>query len=215
MTLHYQIVPVTVFQQNSTLLWCDETRQAAIVDPGGDLPRILAAIEKNALVPEKILITHGHVDHAAGAKELADTLGIPIEGPHEDDSFWLEAMPRQAREFGFPGDPQIFSPDRWLKDRDTVCFGRITMRVIHCPGHTPGHVVFYHAPTSLALVGDVLFADSIGRTDLPGGDFDALLASIRNKLWPLGDDVNFIPGHGPMSRFGLERESNPFCGDSA
>lgn len=209
--MEYTIVPVTPFQQNATVLWCPETRHAAIVDPGGDLPQILAAIESRALVPEKILITHGHIDHAGGAAELAGRLGVPIEGPQIDDKFWIDGMPGQSRMFGFP-EVRAFTPDRWLAHGDRVMVGRLELEVIHCPGHTPGHVCFYYAPSRLALVGDVLFQGSIGRTDFPKGDYATLIASIKERLLPLGDDVGFIPGHGPMSDFGEERRYNPFLG---
>jgi len=208
------VLPVTMFAQNCAILGCESTREAAIVDPGGDLERIVAQLGALALVPRKILLTHGHLDHCAGAPELARRLGIPIEGPQEADAFWINRLPDAARQFGF-GPAQAFTPDRWLHDGDTVSFGRQTMQVMHCPGHTPGHVVFFHAGDRLAIVGDVLFAGSIGRTDLPRGDLGQLLASIRNKLWPLGSDVTFLPGHGPISTFGAERRSNPFVGDQA
>ncbi len=214
MTLKFKIVPVTPFEQNCTLLWCDETRRAAVVDPGGDVERILQAIERLDLRVEKILITHGHIDHAGGAAELAERLAVPIEGPHEEDRFWIDGMPQQALTFGFP-NVRAFTPDRWLKQGDRVQVGNLELQVLHCPGHTPGHVVFFDEDAKLALVGDVLFRGSIGRTDFPKGDFDALIASIRQKLWPLGDDVAFISGHGPMSTFGDERSDNPFCGDRA
>ena len=214
MTLKFKIVPVTPFEQNCTLLWCDETRRAAVVDPGGDVERILQAIERLDLRVEKILITHGHIDHAGGAAELAERLAVPIDGPHEEDRFWIDGMPQQALTFGFP-NVRAFTPDRWLKQGDRVQVGNLELQVLHCPGHTPGHVVFFDEDAKLALVGDVLFRGSIGRTDFPKGDFDALIASIRQKLWPLGDDVAFISGHGPMSTFGDERSDNPFCGDRA
>jgi glyoxylase-like metal-dependent hydrolase (beta-lactamase superfamily II) len=216
MALNYQIVPVTLLAQNCTLLWCDETMRAAVVDPGGDISRILTAVEKRGLVVERILVTHGHVDHAGGVAELAERLSAPVEGPQEDDRFWIDDMPRQARMFGLPfslPDDRVFVPDRWLKQGDRVRFGQVEMKVLHCPGHTPGHVVFFSDAARLAVVGDVLFQGSIGRTDFPKGDFDTLIASIRRKLWPLGDDVAFISGHGPMSSFGEERLGNPFCGD--
>jgi len=207
--MKYAIVPVTPFQQNATLLWCEETRQAAVCDPGGDLPAILRVVAREGLTLEKILVTHGHIDHAGGVAELAASQGIPIEGPQVDDRFWIDGMPEQSRMFGFPA-VQSFVPDRWLADGDRVTVGRQTLDVLHCPGHTPGHVCFYHAPSRLALVGDVLFQGSIGRTDFPKGDYDTLIASIRERLLPLGDDVRFIPGHGPMSTFGEERRFNPF-----
>ncbi|MDR2260969.1 MAG: MBL fold metallo-hydrolase [Azoarcus sp.] len=212
MALKYQLVPVTPFEQNCSLLWCDETRRAAVVDPGGDIPRILAAVKKYGLAVERILVTHGHIDHAGGVADLAERLSAPVEGPQEEDRFWIDGMPRQAESFGL-FDARVYVPDRWLEQGDTVRFGQVEMRVLHCPGHTPGHVVFFSEADRLAVVGDVLFRGSIGRTDFPKGDFDTLIASIRQKLWPLGDDVAFISGHGPMSTFGEERFSNPFCGD--
>jgi len=214
MALKYQIVPVTPFEQNCTLLWCDETMQAAVVDPGGDVHRIIAAAEKLGVRLERILVTHGHIDHAGGVAELAERLSLPVEGPGQEDQFWLDNMPQQAQMFGFP-NVRSFSPLRWLGQGDSVRFGNIEMQVLHCPGHTPGHVVFFNEAARLAIVGDVLFKGSVGRTDFPKGDFDALLASIRLKLWPLGDDVTFVSGHGPISTFGEERLSNPFCGDRA
>ena len=212
MSIHYQISPVTPFAQNCSLLWCDETQRGVVVDPGGDIPRILQAVEKNGVVLEKILVTHGHIDHAGAVADLAERLSLPIEGPQREDRFWIDGMPEQSQMFGFPA-VRAFTPDRWLEHGDCVRFGHLELEVLHCPGHTPGHVVFYNAPGRLAIVGDVLFKDSVGRTDFPRGDFAALIASIRERLWPLGDDVAFIPGHGPMSTFGHERRSNPFCGD--
>jgi hydroxyacylglutathione hydrolase len=212
MSIKYQIVPVTPFEQNCTLLWCDETLQAAVVDPGGDLPRILEAVKKNGVKLEKILVTHGHIDHAGGVADLAERLSLPVEGPQHEDQFWIDGMPQQSRVYGFP-PVRAFTPDRWLVQGDSVQLGNLELEVLHCPGHTPGHVVFYNAAGRLALVGDVLFKGSIGRTDFPKGDFATLIASIHDRLWPLGDDVTFISGHGPMSTFGAERRSNPFCGD--
>ena len=212
MALNYQIIPVTPFAQNCSLLWCDVTHKAAVVDPGGDVSRILAAVKTHELTLEKILVTHGHIDHAGGVAELAERAGVPIEGPHPDDAFWIEGMPEQSRMFGFP-NVRAFTPDRWLADGDTVSLGDETLQVLHCPGHTPGHVVLFSEAGQLAMVGDVLFQGSIGRTDFPKGDFETLIASIRQKLWPLGDGVQFIPGHGPMSNFGIERRTNPFCAD--
>jgi glyoxylase-like metal-dependent hydrolase (beta-lactamase superfamily II) len=213
MALKFQIVSVTPFMQNCTLLWCDETLQTAIVDPGGDVPRIVSAIESRGLRPEKILVTHGHLDHAGGVFDLAQILGIPIEGPQREDKFLIDAMQQQGSAFGLSGVFHPFMPERWLEQGDRVSFGKIEMDVLHCPGHTPGHVVFYHAPSRLLISGDVLFQGSIGRTDFPRGDFDTLISSIRTRLWPLGDDVRFISGHGPMSTLGEERMFNPFCAD--
>ena len=210
MALNYKIVPVTAFAQNCTLLWCSVTRKGAVVDPGGDSPLILELAKAHGVEIEKILVTHGHIDHAGGAAELAEQLGVPIEGPQREDAFWIDGMPQQSKLYGFPG-VRAFVPDRWLAQGDSVHFGKVELSVVHCPGHTPGHVVFFSDEARLALVGDVLFKGSVGRTDFPRGDFDTLLASIRERLWPLGDDVAFIPGHGPMSTFGAERKSNPFC----
>jgi len=212
--LQYKIVPVTPFEQNCSLLWCDVTRKAAVVDPGGDVERILDAAAQLGLEVEKILLTHGHIDHAGGTAALARQLGVVIEGPEREDSFWIDALPQQSKMFGFP-QVEAFTPDRWLVDGDVVSIGQETLDVLHCPGHTPGHVVFFSASARLAVVGDVLFAGSIGRTDFPRGNHAALVNSIRHKLWPLGKDVAFIPGHGPMSNFGEERESNPYVGDYA
>ena len=209
--LQATIVPVTPFQQNCSILWCDRTRKAAVVDPGGDLDRIRTAVAQLGVTVEKILITHGHIDHAGGTAELARELGVPVEGPQEEDRFWIEGMPQQSQRFGLP-PAESFEPDRWLKDGDTVTVGEERFDVIHAPGHTPGHVVFVHRQARLAIVGDVLFAGSIGRTDFPRGDHQTLVDSIRNKLFPLGDDITFVPGHGPTSTFGEERASNPFVG---
>ena len=212
MALQFHSVPVTPFQQNCTLLWCDDSKRAAVVDPGGDIERILAAVEERGLKLEKILLTHGHLDHVGGTAALARQLQLPVQGPHEEDGFWIEQLPMQAQMFGFPA-VETFTPDRWLQQGDTVTVGDEELEVYHCPGHTPGHVVFFHRPSKLALVGDVLFAGSIGRTDFPKGDHDTLIRSITDRLWPLGDDVRFIPGHGPMSTFGQERQTNPFVAD--
>lgn len=212
MSLKYRIIPVTPFQQNCTLLWCEDTLSAAIVDPGGDLDTIRAAIRAEGVTPEKILVTHGHIDHAGGVGELARTLKLPVYGPQQEDAFWIQGLPQQSQMFGFL-PAEAFTPDHWLEDGDEVRVGRQILEVLHCPGHTPGHVVFWHRESRLALVGDVLFQGSIGRTDFPKGDHDTLIRSIRNKLFPLGDDVAFIPGHGPMSTFGRERASNPFVAD--
>lgn len=211
--MRYAVVPVTPFEQNCTLFWCEKTRQAVVIDPGGDLDRVLQVVKKENLELVKVLVTHGHIDHAGAAAELAERLSLPIEGPHEEDRFWIEGMPQQSKMFGFPG-VRSFEPTRWLKEGDQVSFGEVTLDVFHCPGHTPGHVVFYHAPSKLAQVGDVIFQGSIGRTDFPRGDYDTLIRSIREKLFTLDDDVEFIPGHGPMSTIGHERRYNPFCGGS-
>lgn len=210
--MHYAILPVTAFEQNCSLLVCDKTRRLAIVDPGGDIERIMAAIAELDAIPEKILVTHAHIDHAGAVADLAERLQIPIEGPHRDDQFWIELLPQQSGMFGFP-PARTFVPDRWLEDGNQVSVGDTLFDVIHCPGHTPGHVVFYQADAHLAIVGDVIFAGSIGRSDFPRGDHAALVHSIRSKLFPLGDDIDFIPGHGPMSTFGVERATNPFVAD--
>ena len=207
--MKFRVIPVTPFGQNCTLLWCEKTRRAAVVDPGGDVPKILAAIAEEGVTVDKLLITHGHIDHAGGAAELAKILNVQIEGPHAEDAFLLDELPRQAQRYGFPLAAS-FVPSRWLKDGDSVQIGEETLAVLHTPGHTPGHVVFFNATANLALVGDVLFRGSIGRTDFPRGDSSTLISSIREKLFPLGDDVAFIPGHGAMSTFGNERRSNPF-----
>ncbi len=207
------VVPVTPFEQNCSLLICEKSDRAVLVDPGGDIERILAAIGEAGVKVEKILLTHGHVDHAGGVSELAERLKLPVEGPQREDKFWIDQIPEQARQFGF-GESNSFEPDRWLEDGDTVEVGNSKLQVIHAPGHTPGHVVFYEAAARLAVVGDVLFRGSIGRTDFPGGNHQHLLDSIRDKLFPLGDDVRFIPGHGPVSTFGDERRHNPFVKDA-
>ncbi len=208
------IVPVTPFQQNCSVIWSETTKEGAVVDPGGDPERVLAAVETHDVRLTKILITHGHVDHAAATADLAEALSLPIEGPHKADKFWIDALPEAAARYGFP-PARAFTPDRWLVGGDTVTLGDLTLDVIHCPGHTPGHVVFLHRPSRLALVGDVLFQGSIGRTDFPQGDHEALIRSIRDRLFPLGDDIVFVPGHGPTSTFGAERRSNPYVSDLA
>lgn len=210
--MKFLTVPVTHYQQNCTLLWCQSSGIGAVVDPGGEIDTIVEAAENAQIRLQKILLTHGHMDHVGGVAELAKKLHLPIEGPHRADQFWIEALPQQAQMMGFP-PVEGFAPDRWLENGDTVTVGDLTLEVLFCPGHTPGHVVFFHRPTKLALVGDVLFAGSIGRTDFPGGNHDTLVASIRERLWPLGDEVRFIPGHGPMSTFGHERRTNPFVAD--
>jgi glyoxylase-like metal-dependent hydrolase (beta-lactamase superfamily II) len=210
--LNATIIPVTPFAQNCSIVWCERTKAGAVIDPGGDLEQILAAVRESGVRLEKILLTHAHIDHAGGTAELARSLQLPIEGPHPGDQFWIDQMPEQARMFGLPLCEK-FTPDRWLDEGDRVQVGEVEFAVRHCPGHTPGHVVFYSAPDKVAFVGDVLFAGSIGRTDFPGGDYDTLIRAIREKLLPLGDDVRFVPGHGPMSTFGEERRSNPFVGD--
>ncbi len=212
--MEYRILPVTPFQQNCTVFWCEETRRAAIVDPGGEPERILGLIRSLKLAPELILLTHGHLDHVGATGELKALLGLPIVGPHREDAFLIDGLRSQCQMFGFPPVTE-FQPDRWLEDGDRVRVGNQELEVIHCPGHTPGHVVFYHPQGRLAQVGDVLFSGSIGRTDFPRGNHRQLIASITGRLFPLGDDVRFIPGHGPMSTLGAERRGNPFVGAAA
>ena len=204
------IVPVTAFQQNCTLLFDSDTKAGVVVDPGGDVPRIREAIERDSLDVQAIWLTHGHIDHAGGAMELKRELGVEIVGPHEADRMLLEGLEAQARMFGLNTTVENVEPDRWLTEGDTVSFGDHTFGVLHCPGHAPGHIVFYNEQARFAHVGDVLFRGSIGRTDLPGGDHDVLIRSIKDKLLPLGDDIGFVCGHGPGGRFGEERRGNPF-----
>ena len=206
------IAPVTPLQQNCTIVWCAKTKKAAIIDPGGEIPRLLAALEAQGLTLEKIWVTHGHLDHAGATAELKERTGVPIEGPHPDDQFWIDDIGTSAARWGMAG-ARTFTPDRWLGDGDTVQLGETEFEVLHCPGHTPGHVIFFNRAARFAQVGDVLFKGSIGRTDFPRGNFEQLISSITTKLWPLGDDVAFVPGHGPMSTFGAERRSNPFVSD--
>jgi len=209
--LRAAIIPVTPLQQNCTLLWCTATNKGAFVDPGGDLPRLKAALDKTGVELEKILVTHGHIDHCGEAGTLARELGVPIEGPHEEDRFWISRLDEDGRNYGIAGS--VFEPDRWLVHGDTVTVGDLVLDVIHCPGHTPGHVVFHHGPSKLAIVGDVLFQGSIGRTDFPRGNHRDLIESITGRLWPLGNDTVFVPGHGPTSTFGVERQRNGFVAD--
>lgn len=213
MSIQCTIVPVTPYQQNCSVIKCEATGRGAIVDPGGDIERILETVEKMGVQVEKILLTHAHMDHCAASDVLRRQLGVPIEGPHKGDSFWLEGLPEACRMAGFP-PADAFEPDRWLEQGDTVTVGDLKLAVYHCPGHTPGHVVFYHASQKVAWVGDVIFQGSIGRTDFPGGNHQELIDSIRDRLFPLGDDITFVPGHGPTSTFGQERLTNPFVADS-
>jgi hydroxyacylglutathione hydrolase len=206
------IAPVTPLAQNCTIVWCVKTLKAAVIDPGGEVDRLLGAIRQHGLSLEKIWITHGHMDHAGGTAALKAATGAPIEGPHREDQFWIDRITESGQRYGMP-EARAFTPDRWLVDGDVVTLGETTWEVRHTPGHTPGHIIFFHREARFAQVGDVLFQGSIGRTDFPRGDYKTLIASITEKLWPLGDDVAFVPGHGPMSTFGQERRTNPFVAD--
>ncbi|MEP0070388.1 MBL fold metallo-hydrolase [Pyruvatibacter sp.] len=212
MPLKIAIVPVTPLQQNCTLLWDDETMVGAVCDPGGDIGRLNDAIHEAGFKLEKVLLTHGHLDHAGAAGELAKTHGVPIEGPHKDDLFLIETLPEQASKYGMP-TYDLFEPTRWLDQGDTVTVGGLTLDVIHCPGHTPGHIVFHHEPSRIALVGDVIFQGSVGRTDFPRGNHQQLIDSIRDRLFTLGGDTGFVPGHGPLSTFEYEQKTNPYVSD--
>lgn len=212
MGFRFLVIPVTPFQQNCTLLWRADSKIGAVVDPGGDLDLIQAAVKEQGVKLEKILVTHGHLDHAGGVAKLAKDLALPIEGPQREETFWIDQLPDQTARFGFPS-AERFTPDRWLEDGDQVEVGGEILEVRHCPGHTPGHIIFFCPEEKVAIVGDVLFQGSIGRTDFPRGDHQQLIRSITQKLWPLGDDVTFIPGHGSTSTFGQERRSNPFVSD--
>mgnify|MGYP000666368844 CR=1 FL=1 len=211
--MKYQIIPVTPYQQNCSLIWCEKTKQAALIDPGGEVQRLVDAIDAEGLTLAKVFLTHGHLDHVGGTSELVERYQLPIEGPHQDDLFWLNGIENQAKMMGFP-PVKGFTPSRWLQNGDRIEVGEVALDVYHCPGHTPGHVIFHHEPSKTAFVGDVLFNGSIGRTDFPRGDYDQLVGAIRDRLWPLGDDVTFVPGHGPKSTFGYERANNPFVADS-
>lgn len=212
MSIKVAIVPVTPYQQNCSVIKCEATGRGALVDPGGDIEKILDAVRQMDISVEKILLTHGHMDHCAASGELREQLDIPIEGPHREDSFWIQKLPESCQMMGVPPvDP--FEPDRWLEEGDAVTIGELSFKVFHCPGHTPGHVVFLYPEKKVAWVGDVLFQGSIGRTDFPRGNHEQLVSSIRDKLFPLGDDITFIPGHGPTSTFGHERATNPFVAD--
>lgn len=213
MPIQCTIVPVTPYQQNCSVIKCEATGRGAIVDPGGDIENILGAVDKMGATVEKIILTHAHMDHCAASDVLRQQLQVPIEGPHREDQFWLDQLPEVCKMSGFP-HADAFLPDRWLEQGDTVTVGEQVLQVFHCPGHTPGHVVFLYQDQKVAWVGDVLFQGSIGRTDFPRGNHEELVASIREKLFPLGDDITFIPGHGPTSTFGQERRTNPFVADS-
>ena len=207
------VQPVTLFQQNASIIYCSTTNKSAIIDPGGDIEILLEIAKNNNLIPEKILLTHGHIDHAGGATELSEILKVEIHGPHIEDKFLLDGLQEQGQMFGLPS--KDCQPDLWLNEGDIVEVGEEKLDVYFCPGHTPGHIIFYNEKNKLAIVGDVLFNGSIGRTDLPGGNHDQLINSVKQKLWPLGKDIEFIPGHGPMSTFKAERISNPFVSDQA
>jgi len=211
-SLQVEVIPVTPFQQNCSIIWCSDTMEGAVIDPGGEVENIQNIINKHQIRVEKILLTHGHLDHAGGAAKLARELEKPVIGPQKDDDFWLQGIAQQAQSYGFPGAENC-SPDQWLDDGDKIVVGNETLDVYHCPGHTPGHVIFYHQPSELAFVGDVLFKGSIGRTDFPRGDHATLIQSIKTKLWPLGNQTRFISGHGEISDFATERATNPFVAD--
>ncbi|PQJ60808.1 hypothetical protein BTO10_15855 [Vibrio chagasii] len=212
MSLKYQVVPVTSFAQNCSIVWCDETMEGIVVDPGGDIQQLAAIIEELGVKVVNLVLTHGHLDHVGGTVPLSEMLKVEIVGPHKADNFWLQGLENQSQMFGFPLC-KAFEPNTWLEEGDKVTFGNQVIDVIHTPGHTPGHVVLFSEQARLAFVGDVLFNGAIGRTDFPQGDFNTLITSIKTKLWPLGSDVTFIPGHGPESTFGRERASNPFVAD--
>ncbi|TAM12813.1 MAG: MBL fold metallo-hydrolase [Nevskiaceae bacterium] len=212
--LRFEIIPVTAFEQNCSLVWDADTQRGALIDAGGEIDRLLERVAAHGVTLEKLLVTHGHIDHVGGVAALAEKLGLPVEGPQEEDKFWIDLLPMQSQRFGFP-PAQTFTPTRWLHDGDRVTVGGLHFDVFHCPGHTPGHVVLLHRPSQLAFVGDVIFQGSIGRSDFPRGNHADLVHSIREKLFPLGDAIRFVPGHGPMSNFGHERRTNPFVSDSA
>ncbi|MFA0325765.1 MBL fold metallo-hydrolase [Vibrio splendidus] len=212
MSLKYQVVPVTSFSQNCSIVWCDETMEGIVVDPGGDVQQLAAIIEELGVKVVNLVLTHGHLDHVGGTVPLAEILNVNIVGPHKADNFWLQGLENQSQMFGFPLC-KAFEPNTWLEEGDKVTFGNQVIDVIHTPGHTPGHVVLFSEQARMAFVGDVLFNGAIGRTDFPQGDFNTLITSIKTKLWPLGSDVTFVPGHGPESTFGRERASNPFVAD--
>lgn len=207
--LKYAVTTVTPLQENCSLVWCDNTKKAAVIDPGGEVDQIVALIEGHGVEVERILITHAHFDHVGAAADLAEKYGIPIEGPHLDDKFLVDALPHQGAMFGYPS-VRAFTPTRCLEDGDIIRIGESFLDVLHCPGHTPGHIVFYNKESNVAFVGDVIFKGSVGRTDFERGDHNALITSIKEKLFTLGDDVTFIPGHGPESTIGEERVTNPF-----
>ncbi|WP_130834596.1 MBL fold metallo-hydrolase [[Erwinia] mediterraneensis] len=207
--MNYHIIPVTAFAQNCSVIWCEQSREAALVDPGGDAAKIKQELTQLGLVPAQILLTHGHLDHVGAAAELAAHYQVPLVGPHKLDAFWLEGLPTQSRMFGLE-ECAALTPDRWLEEGESVQVGNVTLDVLHCPGHTPGHIVFFDRAGRLLISGDVIFNGGVGRTDFPQGNHQHLIAAIKEKLLPLGDDVTFLPGHGPLSTLGRERVSNPF-----
>ena len=206
------VTPVTPLQQNCTTVWCTKTMKAAVIDPGGSVDAVVGEVARRGLTLDQIWITHGHLDHAAGAAEMAEKSGAPIIGPHPDDQFWIDDLETMGVQWGLP-QARTFTPARWLDEGDELTLGETRWLVRHCPGHTPGHVIFFNAAARFAQVGDVLFKGSVGRTDFPRSDPAALIKSVIDKLWPLGDDVTFVPGHGPHSTFGEERRTNPFVSD--
>ena len=213
--LDLRIIPVTPFSQNCSLLFDTESKEAILVDPGGEANKILGEIEKLGLTLKEVWLTHGHLDHAGGADEIREKTGVPVIGPHKDDQFWMDDIEMHWENYGHKGMGRNVVPDRYLEDGDSLTLGGVEFGIVHTPGHTPGHVVIYNQDMKIAFVGDVLFRGSIGRTDFPKGNLDDLVTSIRTKLWPLGGDMRFVPGHGPMSTFGAERADNPFVGDKA
>jgi glyoxylase-like metal-dependent hydrolase (beta-lactamase superfamily II) len=212
MSLRVELVVVTPFQQNCSVIWCSDTLEGAVVDPGGDTDKIKAVIDAHQLNIKQILLTHGHLDHAGGATQLREILKVPVNGPHKEDEFWLQGIEQQGKQYGFSGALNC-QPDRWLDEGEEIGIGKEKLSTLHCPGHTPGHLVYYHKSSGLAFVGDVIFKGSIGRTDFPKGNKADLIDSITTKLWPLGDETRFLSGHGPLSTFGDERSSNPYVGD--
>lgn len=207
--MKYISIPVTPFEQNCSIAWCDATKESVFIDPGGDADELIRACDSRGLKPVAIYLTHGHLDHVGGTTELVDHYQIPVWGPHKDDAYWLEALHKQAQMFGLP-ECQQFVPDHWLDNGDQLVFGKQEMEVVHTPGHTPGHLVLFHRESAVVFSGDLLFRGSIGRSDFPGGDHQQLIDSIKNRLFPLGDDVRVVPGHGPETTIGEEKRTNPF-----